>query len=98
MKKILALFAFIAFISVKSATAQTEAPVEAQKPSTEMQSEATEAKEPSCHTKSASASKASCCKNKSKAEASNHRKASCCVKGEHKAEMKEEKVKGEKTL
>jgi hypothetical protein len=90
MKKFLAIAAFVAFISVKSASAQTEAAKsDPAKPNTEAKAEQKEMK--SCHGASAASS---CCKNK-KAEASSHsKKASCCAKHEEKAEAKDEKAKG----
>ena len=90
MKKLIALIAVIGFITVKSASAQTVARDNDVKPATELKAESNENKKEmkSCH--GTEASKAACCKVKSK--------ASCCSKhGETKAEATEkEKVKGAK--
>ncbi len=88
MKKLIALIAFIGFISVQSVSAQTESKDKTVKPATEANVESADVKKDmkSCH----SAEAKSCCKKNSK--------ASCCAKkGEEKAEATEkEKVKGMK--
>ena len=100
MKKLFALLAFIAFVSVNSASAQSAAPAEDAKSTVTSTTEEVKAdvKEKSCH--GSTASKASCCKNKSRAEASNHRKKdACCAKHDgEKAKLKREKAKDVKTL
>jgi hypothetical protein len=92
MKKLFAIIAFIGFVAVKSASAQTAAPQTETKPAVEATKEtrmsSSENKDSNCHGMKA----ASCCKHKE--EASKSKKASCCAKHEEKAEAKDEKTKG----